>query len=253
MSAPSVVSGSARYRFGVAYVVDEASVLGRLAAFRPLALGVATELFAEEAWPGRVERASRWSQTAVELSALTASELAAALSYLRVSRPRVRYLSLHAPVALASGGERWLAARLSEVQSRLTAVIQHPHILGEPARLAGLGRHLLLENMDAQKPAGRVVEELEPYFRSLPEAGFCLDVAHVKTVDPSMRLGHDLIDAFGGRLRELHVSGIDVDCIHVPLDVGSIELYASVLRRCRHVPWILESLPADSPPTSEGH
>jgi hypothetical protein len=56
---------------------------------------------------------------------------------------------------------------------------------------------------------------------------------------------HDLIDVFGSRLREAHVSAIDADCTHLPLDAASIELYAPLLRRCRHMPWILESLPAD--------
>jgi hypothetical protein len=35
-------------------------------------------------------------------------------------------------------------------------------VLTEPAALAPLGQRLVLENMDAQKPGGRVVAELEP-------------------------------------------------------------------------------------------
>jgi hypothetical protein len=39
---------------------------------------------------------------------------------------------------------------------------------------------------------------------------------------------HDLIDVFGSRLREPHVSAIDAHCTHLPLDAASIELYASL-------------------------
>jgi hypothetical protein len=233
--------------FGIGPALDEESVLSRLRALGPSAIGLATELFVETGWPELVARASAWSRAALELSALTAAELDGVVAYLEHSSPPIRYLSLHAPLVLVDGGEQSLVARLSEVESRVAAVIQHPHILAEPALLAPLGKRLLLENMDAQKPGGRLVAELEPYFRSLPKAGFCLDVAHVASVDPEMKLGRDLLDAFGARLRELHISGMDAECTHVPLDADSVARYAPILRRCRHVPWILESLPADVP------
>ena len=104
--------------------------------------------------------------------------------------------------------------------------------------------------MDVQKPGGRDVAELESYFDALPQARFCLDVAHVETVDPTMELAHAFLDAFGERLCELHVSGIDANCRHVELALADVERYEPVLHHCRHVPWILESFPADSESTS---
>ena len=95
--------------------------------------------------------------------------------------------------------------------------------------------------MDARKPTGRTVAELAPYFAALPEAGFCLDVAHVLSVDPSMEAGERLLDAFAGRLRHLHVSSVDEGCRHVPLTVEHETRYAELLRRCPDVPWILEA------------
>jgi hypothetical protein len=203
-------------------------------------------LFAGEDWPALIAHATSCSEEALELSALALADLDSAVPYLRRSPPGIRHLSLHAPLELPDGGEQELASRLSDVESRLSAVVVHPHILEEPGRLAPLGEHLALENMDVQKPSGRDVAELEPYFAELPEARFCLDVAHVKTVDPSMELGHTLVDAFGERLCELHVSGIDDECAHVAFTLADIELYEPVLRRCRRVPWILESLPAEA-------
>src|SRR5207244_10248992 len=82
-------------------------------------------------------------------------------------------------------------------------------------------------------------------FDAYPEASFCLDVAHVWTNDPSLRLGHRLIDRFGHRLRQLHVSGIEPDGTHRPTTRADLDLYAPLLARCRHVPWLLEAELAD--------
>jgi hypothetical protein len=210
-------------------------------------------VFGEDGWPELVERATRWSREALELSALTRAELDTVVPYLERSPPAIRHLSLHAPLTLAGGGERELVARVSEIESGLSTVVVHPHTLDEPARLAPLGKLVAFENMDVLKPGGRDVAELEPYFDELPEARLCLDVAHVKTVDPTLQLGHALLDAFGERLSELHISGIDADCNHVALEHEDVERYDPILRPCRHVPWILESLPADSASTSEIH
>jgi hypothetical protein len=237
--------------------VDDDSVLGRLHAFGPAEIGTATELFAGDTWPARVAHALRWSRSAVELSALTAAEFESALAYLKSSRPPVRRLSVHAPLALPEGGEDEIAFGFAAMGPRVAFVVQHPDVLTQPARLARLGSSLALENMDKRKSDGRLVRELGPYFRDLPHARFCLDVAHAKSVDPTLEVGHALLDAFGPRLCEVHVSGIDGSGNHIALSHDDIDTYESILRRCCHVPWILESLPADafalsgSPPNAE--
>jgi hypothetical protein len=223
----------------------EQSVLGRLRALGPSAIGTSTGLFDEEDWSGQIARATVWSSAAVELGAYTPGALDSAVAFLRRSPPPIGYVSLHLPFALDDGGEERLVGRLEDLESRVAALVQHPDVLTAPELLAPLGRRLVLENMDARKP-GRDVAELEPYFRVLPDAGLCLDVAHVKTVDPELKLAHELLDAFGTRLRELHISGIDEQCNHLPLDAGAVDSFADVLQRCRGVPWILESLPVDA-------
>jgi hypothetical protein len=97
------------------------------------------------------------------------------------------------------------------------------------------GQPLSLEQKIGQ--AGR-------WSRALPEARLCLDVAHAWTVDPSLRAGLEFLDAYPGRLAQLHVSGINPDGGHVPLTAGQVEAYAPLLRRCTQVPWIVESPPA---------
>jgi len=44
----------------------------------------------------------------------------------------------------------------------------------------------------------------------------------------------------------VHISGIDEQCNHLPLDADAVDSFADVLQRCRGVPWILESLPVDA-------
>ena len=118
----------------------------------------------------------------------------------------------------------------------------HPDAIDDPRRTGALGPCLVLENMDARKPTGRTAAELAPYFAALPEAGLCLDVAHVLSVDPSMAEGERLLDAFAGRLRHLHVSSIDDD---VPPRAAHRGARGRASSRCcgaaRDVPWILEA------------
>jgi sugar phosphate isomerase/epimerase len=95
--------------------------------------------------------------------------------------------------------------------------------------------------MDVMKRFGREVQDMAEVFERFPEAGFCLDVAHVWTNDRSLRLGFELLGAFGDRLRQLHVSGIDADARHRPTTAEDLQLYEPLLARCSHVPWVLES------------
>jgi uncharacterized protein (UPF0276 family) len=95
--------------------------------------------------------------------------------------------------------------------------------------------------MDCQKDFGRTTIDLESVFGTFPAAGFCLDVAHVRTNDPTLGLAHELLDSLGARLRQLHVSGIEDDGTHRTTTTEDLKLYESVLARCGHVPWLLET------------
>ena len=126
--------------------------------------------------------------------------------------------------------------------ARVETVVVHPDRLDERALalLAPLGPRIVFENMDCQKRDGRTAAELARVFAACPEAGFCLDVAHVRTHDPSLGLAFELLDALGDRLRQLHVSGIEPDGTHRPTTAADLELYAPVLERCAGFPVVLE-------------
>jgi sugar phosphate isomerase/epimerase len=120
-------------------------------------------------------------------------------------------------------------------------IVVHPDTYRSQDSLVLLGRRLTFENMDNQKSFGRTVSDLRIVFDAHPQAGFCLDVAHCWTNDSSLRLAHELLDSFGHRLRQLHVSGIEGDGTHRPTTRADLDLYATVLARCKGVPWVLEA------------
>jgi hypothetical protein len=131
-------------------------------------------------------------------------------------------------------------------------VIFHPDAWGEEPTLSALDARVVFENMDIAKAFGRSVPDLVTVFAKHPSAGFCLDVAHVWTCDPTLALGHDLLDAFSDRLRQLHVSGIEPDGTHRVTTPADLELYRPLLDRCEHVPWILEAVMSPAAGDAQG-
>jgi hypothetical protein len=154
-------------------------------------------------------------------------------------------LSIHGPSKGRALPEPALVARLGEFSALAAGIVMHPDTIEDPAPYRALGRTLVLENMDARKKGGRIVDELAPWFAELPEAGFCFDIAHAWSIDETMSAGADLLDAFRPRLRHLHVSSLSPQCHHLPLTEAHEELFMPLLRRCRDVPWILEAPPRD--------
>ncbi len=120
-------------------------------------------------------------------------------------------------------------------------IVFHPDVYREQGWIRELTSRAVFENMDSTKEFGRGVVDLSETFAAFPEAGFCLDVAHVWTNDPTLALGHELLDAHGGRLRQLHVSGIEPDGTHRPTTPADLALYEPLLARCAGVPWLLEA------------
>lgn len=206
-------------------------------------LGISTGVFHTRAlaWPALVAHACRVSSYAVELSALSGRELPGLIQYLdRGPRLPFRYLSVHAPT---KGLDAGTVARLREIPLWVRSVVTHPDVLDDLQPYRRLGTRLVLENLDDRKLTGRTPDELEEFFDELPDAGFCLDVAHAHSLDPSMELAHELLDRFRCRLRHVHLSSLDAGGRHRELTRDDEELFADVLDRCRDVPWILEAEP----------
>jgi hypothetical protein len=151
---------------------------------------------------------------------------------------RFRSVSIHAPSAFTAGEERQIAAGLLPIAAeRGWRVILHPDTIHDFSVWAPFRDRLAIENMDMRKPIGRTVEELEPIFARLPEASFCFDVAHARQCDPSMVEAVRLLEAFGHRLAEVHLSELDEQCRHTRLSRAAV-------RACRGLGGLL---PLDVP------
>jgi Xylose isomerase-like TIM barrel len=193
-------------------------------------------------WNAQVEDAWRLSSFAIELSALSESELPSLANYLQhtPSLP-FRYISIHGPSKAREMDEERLVFALMQLADRADAFVMHPDTIDDAALYRPLSQKLLLENMDARKAGGRTPDELAVVFAELPDAGFCFDIAHAWSIDAEMWVANDLLDGFGERLRHVHLSSLSEDLHHVPLSGEDEELFAPVLKRCLDVPWIFEA------------
>lgn len=193
------------------------------------------------AWEELVARAAELSPFAVELAALSEPEFPALEAWLRAhAAVGFRYVSVHAPVKQRQMPEAEFCARLAALPAYVASIVLHPDTIEDPALYAPLGRRAVIENMDARKRGGQTPDQLASLFAALPAAGFCLDIAHVASVDETMTLGDELLDAFGARLRQVHLSSL-IDGRHSTLTAADAERFRPALRRCVDVPWILEA------------
>jgi len=196
-------------------------------------------------WEAQVGEAWGVSSFAVELSALSEQELPSLAEYLAGTRSLpFRYVSVHGPSKGRQMDEEQLVIALASLAARASGIVVHPDTIESLELYRPLGRKLLLENMDARKAEGRTPDELKRAFDKLPEAGFCFDIAHAWSLDPSMSIANDLLDSFGDRLQHVHLSSLSEDLHHVSLTAEDEELFEPVLRRCLDVPWILEAPPS---------
>jgi hypothetical protein len=213
-----------------------------LARHHPLGTSTGYMENLREDWVAQVAEASHVSVFAVELSALSEKQLVPLKDFL-ASHPSLtfRYLSIHGPSKDREMDEEALVKELAELAHRADVIVMHPDTIEEADRYRGLGRSLVLENMDARKSFGRTQDELAATFGQLPEAGFCFDIAHAWSVDDSMQVANELLDAFGDRLRHVHLSSLSPELHHIPLTAEDEDLFRPILERCVDVPWILEA------------
>lgn len=209
--------------------------------------GIATGAYVEERddWPAAVGRARAEGWRWIELTAIR-GRLAPLIRFLGAHSDALapfERVSVHAPAATTETP----ANVLEKLLPYTFDVVLHPDVYGAEPVCASLGGRAVFENMDVAKESGRNVGDLADVFSSFPAAGFCLDVAHVWTNDPTLALGHELLDAFEPRLRQLHVSGIEEDGTHRPTTSDDLELYEPLLDRCPHVPWLLEAELVEAP------
>lgn len=195
-------------------------------------------------WQEMMGRAHSALAEAIEISALSGPELPSLIHWAaHVDPPSFRYVAVHGPTKRIDMEPSELARHLGELPGWVTSIVVHPDTLERPQAFRSLGKRLVLENMDFRKPFGGSAGDLAKLFDVLPDAGFCLDVAHARSLDPSMGLAHELLDGFGDRLRQIHMSALDEHGHHLPITENDLHVYAPILERCPHVPVIFEAPP----------
>ncbi len=164
------------------------------------------------------------------------------------------YVSIHTPISMIENLRyrddpftNEIIAKLKFLVSELSvsAIIMHPSDVVDFDFLEKTGLPILFENMDSQKGSFKSVED----FGSLIDKysfNFTLDVEHAFENDPSGKLTKDLVEMFGDRLKEVHISGAikdkDIKEInHCPLkDSNHRGKLLEALRGLKHIPIILE-------------
>jgi len=180
---------------------------------------------------------------AVELSALREEELPPLVGSLDdLDLADFRYISLHAPSKLKAMSESEVVRLLRPVAERGWPVIVHPDVIGDFDEWRTLGDRLCIENMDKRKRTGRTAGELASFFRELPDATLCFDIGHARQIDPTMCEADAILRQFGGRLRQIHLSLVNSQGGHEPLNYESMLAFRRVSHLLpKDVPIILET------------
>lgn len=180
---------------------------------------------------------------AVELSALRRPELPGLVDALvNLDLQAFEHVSLHAPSGLTPDNELEVIGLLAQVAQQNMPIVVHPDAMHDLRAWQTIEHALLIENMDKRKPVGRTAEELALFLDALPEAGVCLDLGHARQVDPSMTVAYGILERYGSRIRQLHISEVNTRSGHDPLSFGAIEAFQRVADLVpEHVPVILES------------
>jgi hypothetical protein len=190
-----------------------------------------------------LEIVSKKSLRAVEISALRRGELAPlvrALDSLDLSK--FTYVSFHAPSKFEQAEEKRIIKLLQNVARRKWPIVLHPDTIHDFSAWESFGSLLLIENMDKRYPTGRTAGELLGVFTKLPQAGLCFDIGHCRQVDPTMSESYLILNEFGSRLKQLHVSDVNSRSTHDPLSDASIGAFEKISYLIpEDVPVILES------------
>lgn len=169
--------------------------------------------------------------SAVELSALREAELAPLMAALpELDLGQFHHVSVHAPSALISFDEAGVITALKPAIDAQLAIIVHADVIRTYRTWRELGALLHIENMDKRKVTGRTASELRPLLEALPNARLCLDLAHARQIDPSLCETVTLLDEFGDRLGQIHLSELNAKSRHESLSHAAVAAFRSLSR-----------------------
>lgn len=211
-------------------------------------IGFSTGALARADFRGALGMLAGKHASAVELSALRQDELIPLVAELdRLDLGQFKYISFHAPSDIAPAFEAAALKLLEQVALRGWPIIVHPNVIYRQQEWARLGSRLCIENMDKRKPIGQTAIDLAKVFKSLPDASFCFDIGHARQVDPTMSEAATILQAFGDRLQQLHVSEVNTQSKHDALSLESMLAFQRVAHLIpMDIPVLLESRVGES-------
>jgi len=206
-------------------------------------IGISTGALAFGDFRGALKMLEGKTVNAVELSALRIHELPELVKAVDSLDLRAyQYISIHAPSSFGAEPEQRVVDQLRIFIAKGWPIILHPDAIRNSRLWRDFGDYLCIENMDKRKPVGRTVWELEKVFSELPEACFCLDMAHARQVDSSMTEAYLLLERFGHRLRQLHISEVDTNSKHDRISWGASRAFQEIANMIpSEIPAILET------------
>jgi len=146
----------------------------------------------------------------------------------KIDLRKFRYIAFHAPSSLDPALEVIATEFLERVAVTGWPIILHPNAMHDPARLAKFDALLCIENMDERKPIGQTAADLARIFEILPRASFCFDIGHARQVDPTMTKATAILQVCPKRLKQLHVSEVNTQSEHDPLNLESMLAFQRV-------------------------
>jgi len=122
-----------------------------------------------------------------------------------------RRVTLHAPKA-DYGDAVVTQAIFTEIERindfcPLKLIVFHPDLVPDLSLLATCPVPFALENMDHRKPSHQRASEMQSALNNSATAGMVLDLNHIYTNDPSMKLADNFYTALRGHIIQVHVSG----------------------------------------------
>ena len=132
-----------------------------------------------------------------------------------------KYVSFHAPKMYYEDNDETreifhLIEQINNLRS-LDLVLFHPDNVVDIEVFKKVSFPVGFENMDRQKPFGKTPEDIKKLLDSNPTFHFVLDVNHIKSNDPTMKLADDFYSQLNSKIIQYHVSGLGSDYPHIPL------------------------------------
>lgn len=176
---------------------------------------------------------------AIELSGLRKDRFSQIKGISKQDLKDFEFVSFHAPK------DKDITKALTEIarmHARLNfnLIVLHPDAVDDWNILDNFDLPFAVENMDKRKPFGQTVKDLKSITDN-HDLSVVLDINHAYTNDKSLESLAEFYEAFGSRIKELHVSGFRAK--HEPLvEVGPVEIVEAVKAiPNKEIPIIIES------------